>query len=549
MNFDIKPFDYLHGFTDWLIVFGAAVGVALVAALMASLVASRSATPFFRQLREGAIDMIRMSPRRIWAISQLTIREAVRRKALMVFVVFAVLFMFAGWFLSESNSRPDMQVKVYVSFVLGAITWLLLPVVLLQACWGIPEDIRLRSMHTVVTKPTRRNEIVIGRFVGFSLVGSVVLLIMGTVGYVWIMRQVPEEARSHLVSRKPVWGELSFLDQQGNPTSSGINVGDIWEHRSYIAGGTAARAVWEFEGVTPDQVGESLILESTFEAFRTFKGNIGEGLLVQYYFVNPETGLKVPHEFFEVQEFGQNVTQVDRKLSYYDDESKSMKTVDLFNDLVFEDPEGATTDLGDTRERLRDNVLRVEALCLNDGQFLGMGRPDLFIRLPDRSFFSGYAKAIIGIWLLMLLVVAFGVTASCFAKGPVASLLTFFLLIVGTGFHGFLEQLVSGELKGSGAIESMYRIAAHLNPQVALSESLATRVMQFADVVIAGGLWLLYNIVPNLNVFRLTPYVANGFDVPWNAALVPCLLTTLAYLVPCLLLAYYSLKLRELEAK
>jgi hypothetical protein len=47
----------------------------------------------------------------------------------------------------------------------------------------------------------------------------------------------------------------------------------------------------------------------------------------------------------------------------------------------------------------------------------------------------------------------------------------------------------------------------------------------------------------------MSPYVANGFDVDWNAAMLPSIAVTLAYLVPCLIIGYYSLKLRELESK
>ena len=38
------------------------------------------------------------------ALTVLTFKEAVRRKALLVFVVFAILFMFAGWFMADANS-------------------------------------------------------------------------------------------------------------------------------------------------------------------------------------------------------------------------------------------------------------------------------------------------------------------------------------------------------------------------------------------------------------------------------------------------------------
>ena len=73
--------------------------------------------------------------------------------------------------------------------------------------------------------------------------------------------------------------------------------------------------------------------------------------------------------------------------------------------------------------------------------------------------------------------------------------------------------------------------------------------MKFTDQVINRGLWTIYKTVPNFNVFSLTPYVANGFDVPFDAGLLPALAMTLAYLFPCLFIGYFSLRLRELEAK
>ena len=47
--------------------------------------------------------------------------------------------MFAGWFIGNSNDITPDQVKVYISFVLTAINWLTLPVVLILFCFGIPE--------------------------------------------------------------------------------------------------------------------------------------------------------------------------------------------------------------------------------------------------------------------------------------------------------------------------------------------------------------------------------------------------------------------------
>ena len=122
-----------------------------------------------RQLYEGLRDIAELSLRRIWAIAMLTFREAIRRKALLVFGIFAVLFMFGSWFLTSADEKADIQIERHVVFVFTAVSWLVLPVVLMLACWGIPEDIKARSLHTVVTKPARRVEVVLGRMLGFSL--------------------------------------------------------------------------------------------------------------------------------------------------------------------------------------------------------------------------------------------------------------------------------------------------------------------------------------------------------------------------------------------
>ena len=50
----------------------------------------------------------------------------------------------------------------------------------------------------------------------------------------------------NLVARVPIYGELRFLDREGNPALKGINVGQEWEYRSYIEGRTLASAIWTF---------------------------------------------------------------------------------------------------------------------------------------------------------------------------------------------------------------------------------------------------------------------------------------------------------------
>jgi len=536
MPFNPEPFELLEALKIFSYVFLGTTALVFITMSLIALGARGKSGPgmVLRQVWSGIRELTEISLRRVAAIATLTYRESVRRKVLLVFVLFAVLFMFAGWFMGDSGAeRPDLEVQFHVSFVLRTISWLMLPVVLLLSCWGLPEDIKARSLHTVVTKPVRRSEVVLGRMLGFASIGTLVLMVMGVVGYIWIQRQVPDGAREMLVCRVPVYGEIAFTDRDGD-ISSGTNVGFEWEFRKFIEGGTKARAIWKFDGITADAADEEgfLLFESRFEAFRLHKGDMSQTLLCVFNLYNEDETLRASTPAFPLDEFGHNLTRIDRRLVAYDTKTNESVTVDLFDDLA------------------ENGTLIVKAQCVDAGQFLGMAQSDLFVRLKNRSFLSGFVKSISGTWLMMVLVVIISVMASCFLKGPIAAMLTFTFIIIGEGFREFMETLVSFQFTGGGPVESIYRMVTHMNIQTKMDESIGAYAMKGIDSVLIGGLWLVQHIIPKFDHFsRLSQYLPNGFDVSWSAALLPCLATTLAFIFPCVLVGCYSLKLRELESK
>ncbi|MFN0051846.1 MAG: ABC transporter permease [Planctomycetales bacterium] len=549
LSFNPTPFDLLLGLKQWLIVVGVSLLVIGISATFMSLMVLGKTGPIqiLGYAREAITDLFGTSWRRCLALTQLTFFEALRRKTLMVFAVFAILFMFAGWFMSDVTADPSLQVKAYISFVLRAISWLILPVVLLLSCWGLPEDIRARSLHTVVTKPVRRHEIVLGRILGYSLIGGLVLAVMGFVGYVWIVRQLRgnDTMRSHLIARVPIFGELSFVDRdgrdrdtQGELIQAGINVGDENPFRSFVEGATSARARWDFGQIDTSRLANNtLVLESSLQSFRTHKGNMKQGLLCQFTLINQATEVRVPLTPFEVQEFRRNTYNVaERNRSLSDVNGKE---VDLIKDV------------------LSGGALRVEVQCLSGGQFLGMARPDLFIRLPDNSFLASYVKCLGSIGLMMLMVVVLGVMFGCFVKGPVATVATAFVVILGRTFHGFMEQVATGvskanpafEHKGRGILDSLIRIPTHQTPSVDFEDSFGTRIVKTLDNIELGGLWAVKHLIPDFSTFDTTEYAANAFDVPWAESLLPSLAVTIGYGLPWIVVGYFFLKFRELEAK
>ncbi len=549
LTFFPKPFDLGADLRHWAIVMVVIVVVSFLTAIVTSILALGFAGPLqvLAHMIEGFKDLLGTSPRRCLALTQLTFREALRRKTLWVFAVFALLFLFAGWFMSDVTADSQLQVKNYVSFVLRTISWLILPVALLLACWGLPEDIKARSLHTVVTKPVRRHEIVIGRILGYSAIAGLVLAVMSVIGILWINRQLPDDMRSQLIARVPVYGDIRFVDNdgndkdnQGNVLTAGINVGDEDMFRSFIEGNTKASAIWEFSKLEPKRFddGGRLKFESSFQSFRTYKGNIERQLMCQYTLVNPAKKIRVQLKPFEVHEFRRNVYDVA-------EQNKTLEDVNHNNEPV------------DLSAVIEEGTLQVEVRCLSSAQFLGMARPDLFIRLPDHSFAVSYFKSIVNIGLMMVMVVVLGVMSGCFAKGPVATMLTAFVILVGLTAHDFMKTLVTGKVaynptitvQGTGVMDSLYRIPKHMTPGVELDDSFGVRMMKTFDNIELNGLWAIQHVIPDFASYDTSEYVANAFDVPWAAAMLPNLLATLGYCFPWIIVGYFSLRLRELEAK
>ena len=130
-------------------------------------------------------DIFRMGMGRILAMAMLAVQEAIRKKILIVFGIFVLFLLIAGWYLDQKNDRPA---EIYLTFVLTATNFLIVLMSLFISAFSLPNDIKNRTIYTVVTKPVLASEIVVGRILGFTAVGTVMLALMGSVSYIFVVR-------------------------------------------------------------------------------------------------------------------------------------------------------------------------------------------------------------------------------------------------------------------------------------------------------------------------------------------------------------------------
>ena len=130
-------------------------------------------------------DLPRFSLRRTLAMAQLTVLEAIRRKIIWAFVVFVLLLLFASLFLDGISDNPA---RIYLSIVLNSTYFLILLLSVVLSTFSLPNEVKNRTIYSLVTKPIRAGEIVLGKIVGFTVIGTVVLAVMCVVSYGFVVR-------------------------------------------------------------------------------------------------------------------------------------------------------------------------------------------------------------------------------------------------------------------------------------------------------------------------------------------------------------------------
>ena len=595
--------DQMYSYFEWLFLHWGLLHGALVASVMAALgffvcylVALSQHGPgegFYvvtRVIYELiARDLPSTTWRRVYALAKLAFQEAIRRRVLVVMAVFIVGLMFGGWFLDPGT---DNVARLYISFVMTGTSYLVLLLGLFLSCFSLPTDIKNKTIHTIATKPVRSTEIVLGRILGFSAVGTMLLISMGILSYVFVVRGsdhrhvideiaadgtgktsydarhehtfemnsdggelalgVTNEQKGHkhtvtstvkddktvyavgapeglLAARIPVFGKFRFTNRKGDDDPRGLSVGDESNYVEYIEGNSLMSGVWAFNGVSSARFGDSLPIEMNLKAFRTYKGDIVTGVQGEIILRSVDKQVESERIPFIVREFAVDHKEITRKLKGTV-KGVPQESIDIFDDIA------------------ANGSLEVVIRCTDGGQYFGMAQPDLYILAGESTFGWNLFKGFFGIWMQMVLIICIGVMFSTFLSGPVAMVATMTALVL--GFCGnMVFDIANGKTPGGGPIESSYRMVTQAGAMVEMDmgNSILEMFIKKTDQGIMYTMYTLFNALPSFGSFNTSEYVAYGFDI-FGGLVARHLTMTIGYFVLTSVIAYFFLKTREMAA-
>lgn len=572
-----------------------------------------------RTYAAAVVDAASLSLRRVLAVAFLAIQEAIRRKVLVGVGIFMVLLLFAGWFLDTQNDNPA---RLYLSFLLTSTNYLVLALALFLSTFSIPNDIKHRTIFTVVTKPVRAGELILGRMLGFITIGTFLVALMCLAGYLFVTQglkhahvvdpdrieavtgadgqvvgwkgrtneslrhfhnfelelreqedgslvalgetemalghshaveidviagdpkaadkklRAPQldlksarigAAKGMLTARIPRYGVLRFLDRAGRP-GRGIDVGEEWQYKGYVEGGSRSAAIWNFRGVNKASFPNGLNIDKNIQVFRTYKGDIVSGIRGSMILRHPDEtkGRRSEPFLFTAKEFQIDEQFIPEDLVIVERDGKS-RDGNLFEDLVDE-----------------NGRLELEIQCLESGQYFGVSQADVYLRAKNGLFFINFIKGYISIWLQMVLVTCFGVMYSTFVSGPVAMIATLSTVILGY-FGNWLRDISYNPDLGGGPIESLIRTVLQSSIAAPFEDTLANSIIRGVDQVVLFILRLLCEVLPNYSNFDTSERIAYGFDVDVHL-LSRHLTLALVYVAGTTIIGYFFLKTREIAS-
>jgi ABC-type Na+ efflux pump permease subunit len=142
---------------------------------------------------------------RIIVIARNTLTEAIRQKVLSVLILFGLVLICTSVFFSQLVI--DQQIKFVKDFGCGAIGLIGFAIAILSTAQLLPQELHNRTIYTILAKPVRRAEFLLGKFFGVVLLLalSVALMSLAFAGTLVWQEAQGIEATQEIYDRTPHW--------------------------------------------------------------------------------------------------------------------------------------------------------------------------------------------------------------------------------------------------------------------------------------------------------------------------------------------------------
>ncbi|MGD0016933.1 MAG: ABC transporter permease subunit [Verrucomicrobiia bacterium] len=158
-------------------------------------------------------ERVGFSLRRVWIIGLNTFTESMRQKVFNILLVFALVAIGSASFFTQFTF--NVQLKFIKDFCLGAMSVFGTLIAIVGTAQLLPNELENRTIYTILAKPVRRLEFILGKYTGAALLLFLTVLMMSVMtGIVLKFKEVRMIADAQQVVQQSVSPEERSLTEE-----------------------------------------------------------------------------------------------------------------------------------------------------------------------------------------------------------------------------------------------------------------------------------------------------------------------------------------------
>ncbi|MCX5637632.1 MAG: hypothetical protein NTX52_08070 [Planctomycetota bacterium] len=119
----------------------------------------------------------------IWAVATNTIKQALRMKIAAVFIILLIILLPIMGVTATGDGTIKGRLQTFVSYGLSLTSLLLCLLTIIVSIYSLTSDIQQKQIYTVITKPIRRFQLLLGKLLGVILLDVALLVLFAATIY------------------------------------------------------------------------------------------------------------------------------------------------------------------------------------------------------------------------------------------------------------------------------------------------------------------------------------------------------------------------------
>jgi hypothetical protein len=361
----------------------------------------------------------------IWAVATNTLKQAVRMKIAAVFIVLLLVLLPVMGISMTGDGTLKGRLQTFVSYGLSLTNFLLCLLTVIVSIYTLTNDIQQRQIYTVITKPVRRYQLLLGKLLGVVLLSTALLVLFSAIIYV-ITIYTPkiydaDEADLFQVKNEFYTARAALVPPEVDVTK------EVEDAYSKL----------EKSGQLPPNVRRSRIIAELTKREQLKKQAAVVGQRLVWEFDN----VKVldPNEILFIRyKYDASINPPDLQIYSRWDIGDSRQYPPVFGSFMRKDPIRTFRELHVPAHLIaEDGYLAISFVNLPLNDTTVIFPPDgLELLYKADTFTANFIRAVILMWLRLIFLASLGLLAASFLSFPVAVLLSLCIFITAT-FSGF----------------------------------------------------------------------------------------------------------------